>query len=528
MKKTILALCCIVATIVPSGAKTVTFKSELSSYQPEDPAEEVVTIPVTWTGRTLYCDAINLFIGGGSKYSAQGGLYVANTGTEKKNVAKSTGNLYLSFVPAGGVTVKKVTVRRFGSFKTPFTEMTDAADGMTQTWEGELTGQNDLKSNKKFYLQYDESNVVDGVDKVDHTKERTRIGSITVEYEGEPSRCLMPRVSVVDDYITNEPIVLTCPEKGAKIYYALGTFKFDNTGNSTIADDEGFQEYDGSPIALSQPTDFAAYAYVEGKGKSGLYSRWYVPGPEDSNHAVFNFSDPVSLGLEAISELSVSDKEFKDNGIIFVNTTTASKKNNGPRIMSTEAYGFMWDMRHAANNNKNNNKMKFTTENPENSICSVVLMGSTVKGVFSAAVNEQVIGEDSKKTTVEYVFPDNVNYEDETAQNHTNKIFKPFTSGKAGDYVAVWKQSEDYEGEEPANKVIFDMFNTESSSNINQVHVFYYGDAPQTGGVNDIVSTEDKDAPVEFYNLQGVKVSGNEPGLYIRRQGGKAVKILVK
>lgn len=46
-------------------------------------------------------------------------------------------------------------------------------------------------------------------------------------------------------------------------------------------------------------------------------------------------------------------------------------------------------------------------------------------------------------------------------------------------------------------------------------------------GITDI--TVDEDAPVEFFNLQGVRVSGDlTPGLYIRRQGSVATKIAVK
>lgn len=45
-------------------------------------------------------------------------------------------------------------------------------------------------------------------------------------------------------------------------------------------------------------------------------------------------------------------------------------------------------------------------------------------------------------------------------------------------------------------------------------------------GVEDI--TVDADGSAEYYTLQGVKVSGNEPGLYIRRQGNKVQKVLVK
>lgn len=40
------------------------------------------------------------------------------------------------------------------------------------------------------------------------------------------------------------------------------------------------------------------------------------------------------------------------------------------------------------------------------------------------------------------------------------------------------------------------------------------------------IEAEDADAPVEYYNLQGIRVSGDEPGLYIMRQGNKVSKII--
>ncbi len=45
-------------------------------------------------------------------------------------------------------------------------------------------------------------------------------------------------------------------------------------------------------------------------------------------------------------------------------------------------------------------------------------------------------------------------------------------------------------------------------------------------GIEDI--TVDENAPVEYFNLQGVRVANPENGLYIRRQGGKATKVYVK
>ena len=47
-------------------------------------------------------------------------------------------------------------------------------------------------------------------------------------------------------------------------------------------------------------------------------------------------------------------------------------------------------------------------------------------------------------------------------------------------------------------------------------------------GIQDVVV--DENAPVEWFNLQGVRVNGENltPGIYIKRQGSKAVKVLVR
>lgn len=529
MKKILLAMCC-AAAVTPLSARTVTFMSEFSSYKPTAD-EEVVTVPVTWTGRTLYCDAFNLFIGGGSKYSAEGGIFISNTGTAKKPVQKSAGNVYLNFYPTEGVTIKKITVRRVGTLDGTFEDMADMGNGIFE-WTGEVKGQSDLKNTKKFFLKYVE-NLVDGVDQTDHTKERMRMGSISVEYEGETARCHMPVPNITNEYVTNEPITFTCDEPGAKIYYAIGNNPVFKNQEEGIANDEGFTLYDGTPIVLSQPTDVQAYAYVEGKWKSGLFYRWFIPGPEDSNHAVFDFTDPSKFGLTPSDNESISNIELKNNGITWVNTTTAASSaagiKNQARLMSTAAYGHMMEVRYAKNNGKNNNKLKFTTDNPDNSICAIVMIGNQVLNRFSAATTEQVLDADNKKTTQEYGFPDNVEYVDENAENHAKKIFRPFTtSGNTSKYVAVWRQSEDYEGEDPANKVIFDMFDDVNTSSITKLHVFYYGDSSSSGINNPVVVDTDSEAPVEFYNLQGIKVSGDVPGLYIRRQGKNSEKILIR
>lgn len=47
-------------------------------------------------------------------------------------------------------------------------------------------------------------------------------------------------------------------------------------------------------------------------------------------------------------------------------------------------------------------------------------------------------------------------------------------------------------------------------------------------GVDNIAADDaDTDAPIEYYNLQGVRVANPEAGLYIRRQGSRATKVLL-
>lgn len=47
-------------------------------------------------------------------------------------------------------------------------------------------------------------------------------------------------------------------------------------------------------------------------------------------------------------------------------------------------------------------------------------------------------------------------------------------------------------------------------------------------GINGVEVEDVENAPVEYYNLQGMKVANPENGLYIRRQGSRIEKILVK
>ena len=47
-------------------------------------------------------------------------------------------------------------------------------------------------------------------------------------------------------------------------------------------------------------------------------------------------------------------------------------------------------------------------------------------------------------------------------------------------------------------------------------------------GIEDVIADEDADAPVEYFNLNGVRVDNPQNGIYIKRQGKKIEKVIIK
>lgn len=65
------------------------------------------------------------------------------------------------------------------------------------------------------------------------------------------------------------------------------------------------------------------------------------------------------------------------------------------------------------------------------------------------------------------------------------------------------------------------VFSTIATTNIETISVTY----DTATGIEDAMIVAD--APVEYYNLQGVKVANPENGIFIKRQGGKAIKVVL-
>lgn len=62
-----------------------------------------------------------------------------------------------------------------------------------------------------------------------------------------------------------------------------------------------------------------------------------------------------------------------------------------------------------------------------------------------------------------------------------------------------------------------------------ETYKYYYLSLYFNDGTDSISSIEaDENAPIEYYNLQGIRVDNPESGVYVRRQGSKVSKVLVR
>jgi len=71
----------------------------------------------------------------------------------------------------------------------------------------------------------------------------------------------------------------------------------------------------------------------------------------------------------------------------------------------------------------------------------------------------------------------------------------------------------------------------EGTTDVALIEVLFNGKNNELAGIGDIsVDNNNTDAPIEYFNLEGMRVSGENlaPGIYIRRQGTDVKKILVK
>jgi len=106
----------------------------------------------------------------------------------------------------------------------------------------------------------------------------------------------------------------------------------------------------------------------------------------------------------------------------------------------------------------------------------------------------------------------------------------------AAPITSVWFTTAPYTGTKTGADFYFDDFtpgeafpgcSDSANSDKGWCKPEFYAEVCKTTGVTSI-AVDASDAPVEYFNLQGVRVNNPENGLFIRRQGNKTTKIILK
>lgn len=287
----------------------------------------------------------------------------------------------------------------------------------------------------------------------------------------------------------NEPISLTCPTEGAKIYY---TVSYDG---STQTPTTASTLYTG-PFTLNQDAVVRAIAVKDGMTASfPIYKEYYVVPANVGVAASFDFTDFTSLKFENGTPLTAEDlsdgypvakggtstytftnAKFADNGYTITGTGTVNTN-----VVVSDAYGQACEVRTTKTNS-----------------------GIVVEAPAGKAIKALLI---QGSRLAPYKLTDGIS--GTMAINPINKA------------NMLWRAPEG----EAVSKV--SIYNSENSSRyISRVYALVDG---AMSGIADVeADMVDENAPVEYYNLQGVRVANPQNGIFIKRQGAKATKVYVK
>ncbi len=235
-------------------------------------------------------------------------------------------------------------------------------------------------------------------------------------------------------------------------------------------------EYDGQPIIINEATTIGAWAEKEGMADSDVVTAEYTIKAEipEANKASFDFTktglydkDGNLIGMPASGKgLDLPTVTLTNNHVFISFAQTGSEQK--PRIYNSASSSSSGTTLRLYDGNT----MTITATGGLK-IESIEFTGSTLDAIST-----------------------------ETG-SYTNGVWTPSAARTSNVESVVFKSSG-----KPTIKTI------------NVVTSGVYD------SVDDIVI--DENAPVEYYNLQGVRVANPENGIYIRRQGSKVSKVLVK
>lgn len=382
-------------------------------------------------------------------------------------------NQGIKFTPATGITIKGVKVRT--------QSLTKATTPNNYVWPITPEAKDskfDVTDPEKLYISasFDTAEPIG----LKAWGGQIRAFYIEVYYDGTSTQVAVPTCSaVLPGVASDEEITLACSTEGAEIYYTL-----DGSVPTTAS-----TKYT-APFKLSADAIIRAIA-VKGESTSFPFFGEYFCVAPGTNVATFNLSDWASLTKNDGTKFTEADyvkaKETDTppcNMYIPMDGTTLYDNGVSIAFGGKEAQIFKsWTFGNTVEYRPNNDGVEKVSVPEGCSITNVIISGSN-------------IAEDGKSLTVE-----GNGTGDFSPVNYSNYMWKAGDATESINNVSI-------------SKGVY----------IDQVYVYYTGTVPT--GVAEIAT--DENAPVEYYNLQGLRVANPSNGLYIVKQGNKVSKRIIK
>lgn len=420
-------------------------------------------------------------------------------------------------IPAKGVTVKKIEIRaQDNRYNKQFSivEPVEGSSNATGWLQDAYTKVEDFKVDSDVLQSWEGSRTEPFVffQTVDNGG---RFFYITVTTEGTPEQCALPVVSENEDFIaTGKTIELSCPTEGAQIYYTVdyeGVYPSLNHPEALLFPENLADAtlYTG-PITLEKDAIVRAIAVKDGLANSfPIYKEYYLINEFDGV-ALFDFNDYTSLKDEngevvpvyntypiVDTEISTgttqncrikledeADEPGKDgfrprplynNGVFFYNDPNASANCN---VCLSNSFGGVTELR--------------------------PLAGSTM--VFDAPVDCHIVAVYLQSCVNTAAKGDAFALNSETeGVLETSQWFKA---------RQIWRTD--------SKEVTQVKINGAKNCYVDKVHVVFVSDNAGVSGI-----AVDNNAPVEYFNLQGIRVANPTNGIFIKRQGSKATKVIL-
>ncbi len=452
----------------------------------------------------------------------------------------------LTITPPEGRTIKRVelnVVDKEGTI-TSTIGTCSGAGGDNQIWEGRTTEALELTATAQIRFSY---------------------MTITYEESSDAIQTLATPTFSHEDGEFTSPFELTITaEDGATIYYSLD-------GNDPTTESDVYS----APITISETTTVKAYAVADGFNDSPIATATYtyvdpnsitkyglVTSADqlvvDGNYLIAY--DAVAMGAQSSTYFSKVDINAASNGIISISTeevnpvtlggeagawafktaledkylywSTGNTLTTYDTLMEGVENGVKWTISIEAdytakigsnhtNNSNGDRYLQYNSGSPRfacyTSSQSVPSLYAEMKYIYicdeTEAGDVEIISiVDSEDAAVTYSALETGEWALTRAENTYNKRYAYVPSN--GTYTITYQYTKNDELTTDVREFAADQ----------EVAFITFSDDTITGidGIN-----ADNNAPVEYFNMQGIRVANPENGLFIRRQGNKVEKIIL-